>query len=73
MIGRREVRDWVDLLQCDAEVQPLGYLAWAAAGKDPGFTPAAILEHVARTARFAPEEIAELDFAGPAPEPAELA
>lgn len=73
MIGRREVRDWVDLLQCDAEVQPLGYLAWAAAGKDPGFTPASILEHVARTARFAPEEIAELAFAGPAPDPADLA
>ena len=73
MIGRREVRDWVDLLQCDAEVQPLGYLAWAAAGKDPGFTPAAILEHVARTARFSAEEIAELDFAGAGPEPAELA
>lgn len=73
LIGRREARDWVDVLQCDSSLQPLGYLAWAACGKDPGFSPSSILEHAARTGRFAPEEIAELSFAGTPPETSELA
>jgi hypothetical protein len=73
LIGRREVRDWVDILQCDSSLQPVGYLAWAACGKDPGFSPASIVEHAARFGRFAPEEVAELTFAGPAPDASDLA
>lgn len=73
LLGRREVRDWIDILLSHATLQPLGYLAWAACGKDPGFSPASILEHTARTSRFAPEELAELAFAGTAPDPSELA
>lgn len=73
LVGRREVRDWVDLLECDRRLQPVGYLAWAACGKDPGFSPASILEHAARTGRFAADEVAELVFAGPAPDVSELA
>src|SRR5690349_11267229 len=33
VVGRREARDWIDIVQCHEKVQPLGYLAWAAAGK----------------------------------------
>lgn len=73
LIGRREVRDWVDVLQCDAALQPVGYLAWAACGKDPGFSPASIIEHVGRSGRFAAEEVAALAFAGSPPDPADLA
>jgi hypothetical protein len=73
LIGRREVRDWVDLLQCDAALQPVGFLAWAACGKDPGFSPASIVEHVGRSGRFAAEEVAALVFAGSPPDPADLA
>lgn len=73
VVGRREVRDWVDLLECDGRLQPLGYLAWAACGKDPGFSPSSLLQHAARTGQYAPVEIAELVFAGPPPDPAELA
>ena len=73
LVGRREARDWVDVIECDSTLQPLGYLAWAACGKDPGFGPAAIVEQVARTGRFTAEEIAELAFAGPPPKAAELA
>jgi hypothetical protein len=73
LIGRREVRDWIDILQCDATVQPIGYLAWAAPGKDPGFSPPSIVEHLGRSGRFAAEEITELAFSEPPPEPAELA
>lgn len=72
LVGRREVRDWVDLLQCHRHLQPLGYLAWAACGKDPGFGPASILEHAARTARFTSREIANLAFAGASPDAEKL-
>lgn len=72
LVGRREVRDWVDVLQCDANLQPLGYLAWAACGKDPGFSPASILEQAGRSGRFASEEIGLLAFAGSPPDPADL-
>lgn len=73
LVGRREVRDWIDALQCHAALQPLGYLAWAACGKDPGFSPASILEHAARTGRFASEELSELAFEGPPPDPTDVA
>ena len=32
-VGRLEVRDWVDLIECHGRIQPLGYLAWGACGK----------------------------------------
>jgi len=71
-IGRLEVRDWVDVIECDRRIQPLGYLAWAACGKDPGFSPAAILQHAARTARYSAAEVAALAFSGDPPDAAEL-
>ena len=72
LVGRVEPRDFVDTLTCDHEVQPLGYLAWAACGKDPGFSPAAILEHAARSARYSEAELRGLDFEGEAPSAADL-
>lgn len=72
LIGRLEVRDWVDAILCAERLQPLGYLAWAASGKDPGFSPEAILEHAARSSHYAADEVAELAFAGPPPDAADL-
>lgn len=72
LVGRREVRDWVDVIQCDRRLQPLGYLAWAACGKDPGFSPAGILEQLGRTGRFSRAEVEELAFSGPPPPASEL-
>jgi hypothetical protein len=72
LVGRLEVRDWVDVIACDARIQPLGYLAWAAAGKDPGFGPGAILEVAARTSRYSADEVAALDFEGEPPDAASL-
>ena len=72
LVGRLEARDWIDVIVCDQRLQPLGYLAWAACGKDPGFSPAAILEHAARTARYSQAEIQALAFSGPAPDAGEL-
>jgi hypothetical protein len=72
LVGRVEPRDFVDTLTCDREVQPLGCLAWAACGKDPGWSPAAILEQAARSARYSDAELRGLDFEGEAPRAAEL-
>ena len=72
LVGRLEVRDWIDVIASDERIQPLGYLAWAASGKDPGFGPAAILEAAARTGRYTSDEVATLAFAGEAPDAAEL-
>src|SRR5207244_2104533 len=44
LVGRLEVRDWVDLIGCHEGIQRLGYLAWGACGKDPGFSPRSIVE-----------------------------
>jgi hypothetical protein len=73
LVGRLEARDWIDLMMCVRQLQPLGYLAWAACGKDPGYSPAAILEQAARTARYVQAEVAALAFEGEAPDAAALA
>lgn len=72
LVGRLEPRDFVDTLACDGQIQPLGLLAWAASGKDPGFSPAAILEEAARASRYSAEELSGLDFEGTPPDPKEL-
>jgi hypothetical protein len=73
LVGRLEVRDWVDVIASDERIQPLGYLAWAASGKDPGFGPGAILEAAARTGRYSADEVSQLSFDGDAPDAARLA
>ncbi len=67
LVGRLEARDWVDVLACDARLQPLGYLAWAACGKDPGFTPGGILAQARRSSRYSADEVAALAFDGVPP------
>jgi hypothetical protein len=71
LVGRREARDWIDIVECHRKVQSLGYLAWAAAGKDPGFSPLRIVEEGART-RYVQSEIDSLDFDGPTPQAADV-
>jgi hypothetical protein len=72
LVGRLEVRDWVDVLVCDERLQELGFLVWAACGKDPGFTPQGLLDHARRSSRYSAEEVAMLAFEGPAPDAAAL-
>lgn len=72
LVGRLEVRDWIDAIECSERLQPLGYLAWAASGKDPGFGPGAILEQAAASSRYSSEEVASLSFAGPPPDAGDL-
>lgn len=68
LVGRVEVRDWIDVMKCHESLQPFGYLAWAASGKDPGLNPAFILEQAGRSTRYAREEVASLDFGGTTPD-----
>ncbi len=67
MAGRLEVRDFIDLITCCEQIQPLGYLVWAACGKDPGFGPPALLQEIRRGGRYSQAEIDLLDFEGPPP------
>jgi hypothetical protein len=65
LAGRDEPRDFVDILFIHAQVLQLGAVCWAAAGKDPGFTPLSLLELLKRRGRYRPEEFARLDLAEP--------
>ena len=65
LAGREEARDFVDILYAHEHILPLGALTWAAVAKDPGFTPASLLEQLKRRGRYRPEEIDRLELAVP--------
>lgn len=65
LAGRDEPRDYVDILFIHERILPLGALCWAAAGKDPGFTPLSLLELLKRRGRYRPEQLSRLDLATP--------
>lgn len=70
LAGRLEPRDWLDLIECHQKLQPLGFLAWAACGKDPGVNPDSLLADAARL-RYVQAELDLLSFAGAPPRAAE--
>ncbi|MDZ4860445.1 MAG: hypothetical protein SGI88_15825 [Candidatus Hydrogenedentes bacterium] len=72
LVGRVEVRDWIDIINCHTTIQRFGYLAWAASAKDPGFSAPAILCEAARTARYSGTEVSALDFGSTPPDAVEL-
>ncbi len=65
LAGRDDARDFVDIMQAHAYFLPLGAMIWAAAGKEPGFTPMSLLEHLKRRGRYQPEDVARLLLAQP--------
>jgi hypothetical protein len=65
LAGRDEPRDFVDMLFVHRQVLPLGTLCWAAAGKDPGFTPRSLLELLKRRGRYRPEDFTRLRLVEP--------
>jgi hypothetical protein len=71
LAGRDEPRDLVDVVTIHHEQLALGVLCWAAAGKDPGFTPLSLLELLRRRGCIRPEELERLHLAEPI-EPTEL-
>ena len=68
LAGRLEARDWIDVLNCHDYIQPLGYLVWAACGKDPGFSPTSLLAAARRSSRYSQVELDALAFAGAPPD-----
>jgi len=64
LVGRDEPRDYLDIHEA-MEHLPLGALCWAAAGKDPGFTPAMLLDLLRRRGRYRPEDFARLHLSQP--------
>jgi len=50
--GRREPRDVLDLLYIHDRYLPLGAVIWAAAAKDPGFSPESLITEIRRNARY---------------------
>jgi hypothetical protein len=72
LVGRLEVRDWIDVVSCHDNLQPLGYLAWAAAGKDPGLNPVMVLEEASRSSRYTQADLDTLQFEGDTPSARDL-
>lgn len=52
LAGRGELRDYLDVLFLHRQVLSLGALAWAACGKDAGFTPQFLIEEAQRQAHY---------------------
>lgn len=65
LAGRDEARDYVDVLDSHERILPLGAQIWAAAGKDPGLSPHAVLELLKRRGRPRQSELDRLHSARP--------
>jgi len=65
LFGRHAFRDYVDVLYLHEHHLPLGALAWAAAGKDPGLTPELIIDWAKRSTRYTPEEMQQVQLSAP--------
>jgi len=65
LAGRDEARDYLDIMEAHRTILPLGALCWAAAGKDPGFTPLSLLTLLKRRGKYRPEDFARLMLTEP--------
>lgn len=63
--ARREARDIIDLINLDKNYLGLGAIVWAAVAKDPGFSPALLIEHISRNSAHSDEEYELLDQTDP--------
>lgn len=65
MAGRGELRDYLDVLHLHRQHLRLGALAWAACGKDIGYTPQFLLEEAQRLAHYPAALLANLKLREP--------
>jgi hypothetical protein len=65
LAGRDEPRDFLDVLYVHAHHLSIGSLCWAAAGKDPGYGPAMLVEMLARKGRYRAEDFSALSLSSP--------
>lgn len=71
LAGRLEPRDWVDVILSSERLQPLGYLTWAACGKDPA-SARRQFSSTRRASRYSADELQNLAFASAPPDPADV-
>jgi len=57
LAGRREPRDYVDIVELHSRGVTIATLAIAAPAKDPGFTPELILDEITRNSRFTENDL----------------
>lgn len=60
--GRREPRDVVDLLTIEERGLPLVAIVWAAAAKDPGFSPESLAQEILRFGIYQQVDYDELEL-----------
>ena len=65
LAGRSEIRDFVDVLHLHDTYLSLGALAWAACGKDPGYTPEFVLDYAGRHVAYTQEDLDRLSLREP--------
>jgi hypothetical protein len=65
LAGRGELRDYLDVLFLHRHVLSLGPLAWAACGKDTGFTPQFLIEEAQRLSHYPVSRLATLQLVAP--------
>jgi hypothetical protein len=65
LAGRDEPRDFIDILFIHSTILSLAALCWAAAGKDPGFSPLSLLELLKRRGHYRAEDFARLHLTAP--------
>ena len=51
-VGRRELRDIVDLVSIHQSILQIGAVIWAAVDKMPGFTPEGMISEIRRNSRY---------------------
>ena len=65
LAGRGELRDYLDVLHLQRHHLSLGALAWAACGKDIGYTPQFLLEEAQRLAHYPASLLSALHLSEP--------
>lgn len=63
LVGRDEIRDFVDTIVNCESILPLGAQIWAACGKDPGYSPTGLLSLLKRRGKYRPEDLKRLYLA----------
>ena len=64
-VGRRELRDIVDLVTIHEAILPLGPVIWAAVDKMPGFTPEGMISEIRRNSKYSKLDWADLKSTEP--------
>ena len=65
LAGRQEIRDCVDILHLHDSYLHLGAMAWAACGKDPGFSPGFLLDQAGRHVAYTQADMDRLNLREP--------